>query len=395
MTLFKLAIRNMLGAGTKTWLNALVLSFSFVAIIWAQSLFKGMDEEASRSLTDIEYGGGQYWVEGYDPLDPFTIQDAHRPVEGVLRDLVDAGRAAPILVVQGTIFPQGRMFSVLLKGIDPGQRILTLPTLCLEPSGGEIPALIGTRAARMFGLAEGDTVTVRWRDVGGTFDAVDVVVAGGFSSTAQSADSGQVWLPLEELRRMTGAAGQATLVVMEKGFSPSTAGSGSLSGWAYKDLDFLLRDIREFIQMKTVGTSIFYVLLMSLAMLAVFNTQVLSIWRRRREIGTMIAMGLTRGRVIALFTLEGSMLSFLAMLVGAVYGIPLLAYFAAHGWVLPSDQADSFGLALGNTLYPIYSAGIIVGTALLVFLITTVVSFLPTRRIAKLRPTEAIKGKLS
>ena len=90
MIIHKLAVRNMLGGGTKTWLNALVLSFSFVAIIWAQSLFKGMDQEASRSLTDIEYGGGQYWVEGYDPFDPFTIQDAHRPVEVGLRDLVEA-----------------------------------------------------------------------------------------------------------------------------------------------------------------------------------------------------------------------------------------------------------------------------------------------------------------
>lgn len=395
MTLFKLAVRNMLGGGTKTWLNALVLSFSFVAIIWAQSLFRGMDEETSRSLTDIEFGGGQYWVQGYDPLDPFTLQDARRPVAGALAELADAGRAAPVLVVQGTIYPGGRMYSVLLKGIDPGQRILTLPTGILEPSDGVIPALIGTRAARMFGLEEGDAVTVRWRDAGGTFDAADVVVAGLFHSTVQSVDTGQVWLPIEELRSMTGAAGQATLVVMEKGFSPSAAGAGGPSGWTYKDLDFLLRDIREFIRAKTIGTSIFYVLLMSLAMLAVFNTQVLSIWRRRREIGTMIALGLTRGRVIALFTLEGSLLSFLAMLVGAVYGIPLLAWFAANGWVLPSDQADSFGLALGNTLYPIYSGGIIAGTALLVFLITTVVSFLPTRRIAKLKPTEAIKGKLS
>jgi putative ABC transport system permease protein len=394
MTIFKLAIRNMLGGGTKTWLNALVLSFSFVAIIWAQSLFKGMDEEASRSLTDIEYGGGQYWVEIYDPFDPFTIQDAHRPVDGALSALVGAGRAAPVLVVQGTIYPKGRMFSVLLKGIDPDQQILTLPTQYLRPSDSEIPALIGTRAAHMYGLQEGDAVTVRWRDVQGTFDAADVVVAGVFRTTAQTVDTGQLWLPLEELRRMTGAAGQATLVVMEKGYAPPSA-AGTMAGWVYRDPDFLLRDIRQFIQLKTIGTSIFYVLLMSLAMLAVFNTQILSIWRRRREIGTMIALGLTRGRVIALFTLEGSMLSLLAMLVGAVYGIPLLALFAVHGWKLSSDQADSLGLAFSSTLYPIYSAGIIIGTAILVFIITTVVSFLPTRRIARLKPTEAIKGKLS
>jgi len=391
MKIFKLAVRNMLGAGTKTWLNALVLSFSFVAIIWAQSLFKGLDEEASRSLTDIEYGGGQYWVEGYDPLDPFSIQDSHRPVPPPLAELVEGGRAAAILVVQGTLYVDGRTQSILLKGIDPGQRVLTLPSSALAAADHEIPAVIGTRMARNAGLKKGATLTVRWRDVRGTFDARDFVVTEVFETTAASADAGTVWIPLEDLRRMAGAPEEATLVVVEKGYAPAPV----VAGWAFKDTEFLLRDIREFIEMKTIGMSIFYVVLMSLAMLAIFNTQVLSIWRRRREIGTMIALGLTRARVIALFTLEGSMLSFLAVLVGAVYGVPLLAWFAVSGWSFPAEQTESFGLALGNTLYPIYSVGLVAGTALLVFLITTVVSFLPTRRIAKLKPTDAIKGKLS
>jgi len=391
MTIFKLAVRNMLGAGLKTWLNAIVLSFSFVAIIWAQSLFKGMDQEAFRSQTDIAFGGGQYWAAGYDPLDPFTIQDAPRPVTGKLLELAAAGRAAPVLIVQGTIYPNGQIQSVLLKGIDPAQKILTLPTRLLMPQDHEIPALIGTRTATSSGLKKGDAITVRWRDVHGMFDAADVVVAGIFETTVQTVDAGQIWLPLEELRRMAGAPGQATLVTVEKGFTPSV----SEAGWVYKNIDFLMRDIRDFIQAKTIGMSIFYVLLMALAMLAIFNTQVLSIWRRRREIGTMIALGMTRSRVIGLFTLEGSMLSLLAVLVGAVYGVPFLASFAVHGWKLSPGQADQIGLALGNTLYPEYSVGLVIGTAILVFAVTTVVSFLPTRRIAKLKPTDAIKGKFT
>jgi len=145
--------------------------------------------------------------------------------------------------------------------------------------------------------------------------------------------------------------------------------------------------------MKTIGSSIFYVLLLSLAALAIFNTQILSIWRRRKEIGTLMAMGMTRGRVIGLFTLEGSLLAFLAALVGAVYGIPLLAYFAVKGFAMPGGQGDSFGLAVGQSLYPVYSLGLVAATAVLVFATTAVVSYLPARKIAKLKPTDALKGK--
>ena len=47
MIIPKLAFRNILGAGLKTWLNAFVLSFSFVLIICSQGLLEGMDEQAA------------------------------------------------------------------------------------------------------------------------------------------------------------------------------------------------------------------------------------------------------------------------------------------------------------------------------------------------------------
>jgi len=389
MIIPRLAVRNMLGAGTKTWLNAIVLSFSFVAILWGQSLFKGFGEETARTMSDAEFGGGQYWVQGYDPLDPFSIQDAHAPVMGPVHALVGSGRATPILIVQGTIYPGGRILPVLLKGIDPGQKILTLPSRVLRAQDSEIPALIGARMARSAGLEKGDTVTARWRDSKGTFDARELVITDIFQTDAQSVDAGQIWIRLDDLRRMAAMPGEATIVVAEKDFGPVE----SLPGWSFKDLSFLNRDTRELIRMKSFGVSIFYVLLFFLAMLAIFNTQVLSVFRRRKEIGTMMALGLTRGRVIWLFTLEGAMQSVLALLVGAIYGIPFLGWFGKEGWKLPSGQADSFGLSIGNTLYPAYSMGLIVGTAALIFIVTTIISFLPTRQIVKLKPTEALRGR--
>ena len=95
------------------------------------------------------------------------------------------------------------------------------------------------------------------------------------------------------------------------------------------------------------------------------------------------------------FTVEGALHAFLAALIGAVYGIPLLLYFVTKGWALPAGTADSFGLALSEKLFPTYSAGLVIGTTVLVFIITTIVSFLPTRKIAKLKPTEALRGKLT
>ncbi len=389
--MFKLALRNLLGAGIRTWLNVGVLSFAFVAIIWMQGYNLGIGEQAMRLQVAAEYAGGQYWQENYDPYDPLTLEDAHGVVSGPLKELVEQKKATSILIVQAAAYPNGRMMSAMLKGIDPDQEIISIPSRFLEQEGEELPVLIGSRMSANTGLKVGDVVTLRWRDVDGVFDAREFRIAQVFRISVPSIDQGQFWIALDKLQELTRMEDEATLVVAQKnGEKPP----GNISGWVFKDLDYLMRDVRALVKQKTVGSSIFYIVLLLLAMLAIFDTQIFSIFKRKREIGTLMALGLTRARVITLFTIEGVMHSVLAAGVAAVYGIPLLMYSNKVGWSMPGAM-DSYGFAIGDTLYPAITAGFVTGTILLVLFVTTIVSFLPTRRIAKLEPTEALRGKMT
>ncbi len=391
MIIPRLAIRNLLGAGLRTWLNVIVLSFSFVVIIWLQGLYKGMGDQARVAQTDSEYGGGQYWQEIYDPFDPLTLQDAHAVIPESLQTLIDNGQATPILISQATIYPEGRLQIIQMKGIDPAQNIVNLPTQPLDQEGEELPALIGARMARNAGLEVGDTVTVRWRDAQGTFDARDARIVQIMKTSVPTIDQAQIWVPLDKLQSLTRMENEATLVILAQ----NTEEFPQTSGWIHKDMDFLLKDIEMLVQSKQIGGSIIYVILLCLAMLAIFNTQVLSIFRRRKEMGTLMSMGMTRGKIIQLFTLEGAMHSVLAAVVAAIYGIPLLLWSAKKGWAMP-EAVDDYGIAgLGEALFPVYGTGLVVGTTILILVVTTIVSFLPTRKIAKLKPTDALRGKMT
>lgn len=390
MIIPKLAIRNITGAGLRTWLNVVVLSFSFVAIIWLQGIYNGMNNQVEQATVDALYGGGQYWQENYDPYDPLSFDDAHAAIPEALEKRVENGEATPILVRQGTIYPNGRFRSVILKGIDPQQTILAIPSSILENAGETIPVLIGSRMAKSTGFQKGDKVTAQWRDVNGTFDAQEAEIVEVMKTTVQEIDNGQLWLPLNRLQEMVGMPGEATVVILSK----QTAANQNIRGWVFRDLEYLLQDLRAMVQAKTIGASIIYIILLFLAMLAIFNTQVLSIFRRKKEMGTLLALGMTRVKIITLFTLEGAMHAVLAALVAAVYGIPLLVYTAQNGWALPAST-DDYGFAIGEKLFPTYSAGLVIGTTLLVLVVTTIVSFLPTRKIARLKPTDALRGKLT
>lgn len=389
-TAIKLAYRNLVGAGLRTWLNVIVLSFSFVVIIWMKGIIEGWNRQAKNDMVSWEIGGGQYWHHEYDPFDPLTLTDSHAPVPEEFNPLIEKKDMEPFLITQGTIYPRGRMQTVIVKGINPGQTIFLLPSQRLDTLVSDaIPAIIGSVMARNLNVRKGDRMMLQWRDTNGTFDAADILITEVFSTNVPSVDQGQVYIPLEKLRSMVNLPGEATIITYRDGISPGQ----EVEGWIHKTKQDLTASVDELIKVKTVGTSILYAILLLLAMLGIFDTQVLSIFRRQKEIGTYIALGYTRSQVVGLFTVEGTMNAVLAALVGAVYGIPFLAWQANAGWTMPMDTSD-FGMAIAQTLYPAYSAGLVVMTVLVIMLVTLIVSYWPSRRIAKMNPTEALRGKI-
>lgn len=388
MTDFKLALKNLLGAGMRTWLNVTVLSVAFVVILFYNGMLDGWNLQAKKDTRDWETAHGQLWHKNYNPHDPFTLQDAHEALNSELMASAKAGELAPVLIIQATAYPQGRMMNVLLKGIPPEQHVLQLPTKLLGTTAYGIPALVGKRMAATAGLKEGDNLMIRWRDASGTFDARHVVIAGIFDSNVPTIDNGQLWLPLDSLYGMTNLHNHATMLIAGSDYSKLSTGN-----WLFKDDKFLLSEIDAMIQAKKGGSSVMYIMLLAIALLAVFDTQILSIFRRQKEIGTYIALGMTRSRVVRMFTIEGSAHSLLAILLGCAWGIPLLLAIQKNGIPMPS-MADAAGVSIASALYPAYSAAMILSTVILIIISATVVSYLPSRRISKMKPTEALKGKL-
>jgi len=385
----KLAFRNLIGAGLRTWLNVIVLSFSFVVIIFMKGVLIGWDHQAKTDMTNWEIGGGQYWQKNYDPLDPFTLTGSHAPIPPEVNDEISKGDMEPFLIAPGTIYPQGRLQSIVIKGINPRQSLLQLPSQKLDTITDGIPAIIGSLMAKSIKVGTGDQMMVRWRDANGTFDAGNIVITGIFTTNVPEVETGQIYIPLEKLQEMMMMPGEATILTFRDGEKSRP----ELNGWILKNKNDLTASVDAMIKTKSVGQSVMYGILLLLAMLAVFDTQVLSIFRRQKEIGTYIALGYTRRQVVGLFTVEGTMHSVLAALLSAAYGLPFLAYMAKTGWKMPIDTSE-FGMAIAQTLYPVYSAGLVITTVLIMTAVTAIVSYWPSRRIAKMNPTDALRGKL-
>jgi len=389
MVSLKLSLRNILGAGLRTWLNAFVLSIVFVAMIGLNGIIVGMNRSTTNNMKNALYGGGQYWHQNYDPFDPSTIEQSHAQLPEEMEILIDEGRASPLMITQGALYPQGRIKNILIKGIDPDQTILNLPSERLQVKTDYIPALIGTRMAESSQLKEDDTVTLRWRDKDGTFDAADIKIVHIMNTLVPVVDKGQIWIPFQKLQEMMGTDQHATMVVIQQEMQPPLQRAGV---WEFKSLTYLLRDMEAMKQIQIFSYAFMYLLLLFMALLAVFDTQVISIFRRKREIGMLMALGMERKNVIKLFTLEGALHGVISLIMGALYATPFLIWSAKSGIKLPESAGD-FGMAISTTLYPIYGWKIILGSALLMLVSVTVVSYFPSRRISNIVPQKVLAGR--
>jgi putative ABC transport system permease protein len=389
MLAFKLAIRNLISGGLKTWLNVFVLSLSFVLLVFYNGMIDGWDRQAQVDTQAWEIAEGQYWVPGYDKYDPFTIQDAHQKLTPEVQGMVASLDLVPILIREGSAYPQGRQLSVLIKGMDLNQSLLEIPigdlTNVQDPSSALI---LGSKMAKTLKLGVGDDLLLRWRDANGAFDAKIFKIASVFDCDVPSIDVGQVYVDIEILRHMCAMPDEASILV-----SNNSEGV-DLPGWEFQSIEVLMADMIAIINSKRSSGYVMTFLILLIALLAIFDTQVFSVFRRQKEIGTYIALGMTRRRVVSIFTIEGATNSVFAGILAAIYSTPLFIYLAKNG-IYYGEAGEGTGMTIGEYIYPYYSFSLIATAVILIVVSATIVSYLPSRKIAKINPTEALRGKVS
>lgn len=390
MLLFKTALKNILAAGRRTWLNVSILSFVFVLMTAINGVIDGWVNDAITDTRNWETSDGQFWHKNYDRYDLFTLQDAHGPIPGEFIPSVNNKSLTPILVVQAVAYESGNMQNVLLKGIDPSQRILDIPSEQLNSEEDRIEALIGNRMARTLNAQEGDHLLVRWRDKNGMFDAREIIITKIFDTSIATVDEGQIWISLQQLQEIAGMGGEATYLV----HSPSYSIKQDVEGWRHKSSDFLLEDLYKLAQTSRIESHIIFIILLSIALLAVFDTQTLSIFHRQKEIGTYIALGMTPKEVTRLFTLEGTAYSILGIVAGAIWGTPLLYWYGKTGMKLPQSYTE-LGLGMREAMLPLYQTKTILTSIIIIVFFSFLISYIPARKIAKSNVVEALKGKIN
>jgi putative ABC transport system permease protein len=137
------------------------------------------------------------------------------------------------------------------------------------------------------------------------------------------------------------------------------------------------------------GLNLFALIALFVAAVGITNTLVTSVIERTKEIGILRAVGATRGQIVGLFLLEGTLIG----LLGAALGLALARALAAWGddWVLGLINGQMDGQDMISTsifVFPWWLWAASVGFAVGV---TTLAALYPARRAAQIHPIEALR----
>jgi putative ABC transport system permease protein len=162
--------------------------------------------------------------------------------------------------------------------------------------------------------------------------------------------------------------------------------------WTGQKLDVTTADdemgqFKQFILALRVVTGLLVVILMAVVVIGILNTLAIAIRERTREIGTLRAIGMQRGKVRLHILLETALLGLSGTATGALVAAGLALALNAAGIALP--EAVQVFLASERLTFLLDPAGI-ARDVLFLAAVTVAASWFPARRAARLRPVTAM-----
>lgn len=142
--------------------------------------------------------------------------------------------------------------------------------------------------------------------------------------------------------------------------------------------------IRNVINAITSVLTMFGAIALLAASFGIINTLYMSVQERTREIGLMKAMGLSSGKVFAIFSVEAALIGFLGSIIGILGAIGMSS-------IINKVAADSFLESLTGFTLIQFSMTSTISIILVIMGIAFLAGTLPARKAAKLDPIEALR----
>ena len=305
------------------------------------------------------------------------------------------------MIVNGMIASPKKASGIQIRGIDLEQeaRVTHLDSMITEGAYFEgirkNPIVIGSKLAETLKVKVRSKVVLTFNDANGNITAAAFRIAGIVSSSSLSISEGYAFVRQQDLGRVLGMEGKVHEIAAIT--DPLIDESTVVEAYSAKYPDDLAESWREIspelAYMEEMYSSMLYVLMGIIMVALVFgivNTMLMAVLERFRELGMLMAVGMTRIRVFLMVMLETLYLGIIGAPFGLLLGWLTISYYARVGVDMSNyaEGLESFGYS--SILYP-YVQGSVYPQIVIAVLITAFIGAIyPAWKAVKLKPVEAL-----
>ena len=404
LPLFIDSLRNVLRRGRRSAIALAAIAFGVVALLIAGGFIGWILSEMRELSIRTWYGHVQvaragYWEHGAADPAGHLVRREPQAIAQLRRD-PRVETVAPRLSFAALVSHGDLTLSFLGEGVDPaaeeafGRSLIFLPgrgenLSPAEPDG----AVIGQGLAANLGVKTGDKLVLLANAPSGGVNAVEVRVRGVFLTANKAFDDATLRLPLAHAQKLLRTQGVHSWTVLLKDSADATPLAAELGRttsaqglearpWTALAENYLRTEALFGRQLGAMG-----VVLGMLIVLGISNTMTMSVMERTGEIGTAMALGATRRRIVAQFMTEGLVLGLVGAAVGVVIGTCLAWLLSWIGIPLPPPPGLDTPIVAAIRV----DTALIAGTFALAVLSTVLASIYPALRASRLVIVDALR----
>ena len=405
----KLALRNVLRHPRRSALAAGAVAFGVIAAILANAFVAWILWAMRETTIHTQFGHIQVSRKGYldsGMAEQFSfLIDGQSPLREDLQKLSYVRVLAPRISFSGLLSHGDSTVSFLGEGVDPEREAAMqshnpVPRAAIYIVKGEdlstddpLGIILGEGLAASLGVTVGDKIVMLASTATGGINAIEGHVKGLFTSISKAFDDSALRLNLQTAHKLLRVSGDHRLIILLDRTDRTASvmadlenrfrGSGlEFTPW-YKLADFYSKTAELFARQ----TAFVQVIIGIIITLSIANTMMMNVFERTGEIGTSMALGAPRARILLQFVLEGLILGIAGGATGVVAGTLIAHMVSAIGIPMPAPPGQSWGYR-GEML--------ITGESLVdAFVLASVTAFLaslyPAWRASRLRIVDALR----
>ena len=305
------------------------------------------------------------------------------------------------MIVNGMIASPKKAGGVQIRGIDVVNeaKVTHLDSMISEGTYFEgvkrNPIIIGSKLAETLKVKLRSKVVLTFNNADGDITAAAFRVVGIASSSSINISQGYAFVRQQDLDKILGMNGKIhEIALITDPLVDEAMVVDEYRALHSGDLAESWKEIApELAYMEEMYSSMLYVLMGIIMVALVFgivNTMLMAVLERFRELGMLMAVGMTKVRVFFMVMLETLYLGIIGSPIGLFFGWLTIFYYGQNGVDMSSysEGLESFGYS--SILYPYVQPDAYIQIAIAVMVTAFIGAMYPAWKAVKLKPVEAL-----